>query len=378
MLCVTGAGCRTVDLTEANGVSRALAQTRLDRTPAFTSLYSFKGGLDGQYPITSLLEFHGFLYGTTGYGGYTSTVFRLSKDGRETVLHDFTNSGQGYAAFSGLTNVRGEFFGSTDLGGSGNQGVIFAIAPTGEGFRVAYDFQGSPDGRGPTGNLLLGADGRLYGTTVAGGTLHDYGTVFSFDPLQPLGDRALHAFRGGSDGSTPYTEGVVMLNGALYGATWQGSTVYKVTLDGKETVIHHFRGDDGAEPLGTLIAYMGDLYGTAGYGGANGDGTVFRTTTDGKFAVLHAFTGGSDGMNPEAGLLAANGVFYGTTTKGGAHDAGTVFSITPTGDEKVLYSFSGPDGALPSASLIDVDGTLYGTAEVGGTYNYGTVFALKL
>ncbi len=111
-------------------------------------------------------------------------------------------------------------------------------------------------------------------------------------------------------------------------------------------------------------------------GGASGYGTVFEVTPDGTETVLHSFTGGTDGSYPAAGLLRdAKGNLYGTTTGGGSDGYGTVFRVTMTGTETVLHSFTGSDGYYPIAGLVkDANGNLYGTTEFGGSHGSGTVF----
>jgi uncharacterized repeat protein (TIGR03803 family) len=154
---------------------------------------------------------------------------------------------------------------------------------------------------------------------------------------------------------------------------------------------------DGWEPAsGLIFDSSGNLYGTTIYGGSGqcriatgqlpGCGTVFKITPDGTETVLHSFAGGAtDGQFPEAGLLAdSSGNLYGTTQSGGAEGLGTVFKITPDGTETVLHFFAGgpSDGSLPNGSLIaDSQGNLYGTTAEGGAVKYcvpgcGTVFKL--
>jgi uncharacterized repeat protein (TIGR03803 family) len=198
-----------------------------------------------------------------------------------------------------------------------------------------------------------------------------------------LGSCAASILLAGCGGSPPIgAPGVMPQASALAART--DSTNYRV--------VYSFSGaPDGQNPQAALIAVGRALYGTTAYGGSHdysslGAGTVFRVTPNGKENVLHDFGAKGDGTWPFAGLIEVGGALYGTTQQGGANSTcnhstsgcGAVFSITPSGTEKVLHSFgSGTDGIAPAASLIAVDGTLYGTTMGGGTHERGTVFALK-
>ena len=71
--------------------------------------------------------------------------------------------------------------------------------------------------------------------------------------------------------------------------------VFKVSSEGKETVLHSFTGADGANPrAGLILDAKGNLYGTTYDGGASGDGVVFKLSSKGK-TVLYSFTGGRTG-----------------------------------------------------------------------------------
>ncbi|HLK57521.1 MAG TPA: choice-of-anchor tandem repeat GloVer-containing protein, partial [Chthonomonadaceae bacterium] len=199
-------------------------------------------------------------------------------------------------------------------------------------------FIGKADGANPQAGLMLADDGNFYGTTRAGG---------------------------------PYDKG----------------TVFRITPDGKETVLHAFIGKaDGANPqAGLFEGWDNNFYGTTCQGGDKDKGTVFRITRDGTVTILHAFTGfvkegDRDGANPRAGLTqGTDGNFYGTTTAGGANDYGTVFQVTADGTLILLYSFQGADGKSPVADLMTgTNGCLYGTATSGGVNGKGTAFYLDL
>ncbi len=60
----------------------------------FKSLYSFKGNPDGQNPYAGMVAIKGTLYGTTELGGKHDfgVLYKVSTSGAERVLHTFTGS----------------------------------------------------------------------------------------------------------------------------------------------------------------------------------------------------------------------------------------------------------------------------------------------
>jgi uncharacterized repeat protein (TIGR03803 family) len=312
----------------------------------------FKGGSDGTFPTGGMLDVIGTLYGTT-YGG-----------------------------------------GGTGCGGTGC-GTVFSITPGGTE-KALYAFKGGSDGANPTADLTS-VKGTLYGTTPNGGGTgcngNGCGTVFSITTSGT--EKVVYAFKGGTDGTNPFS-GPIAINGTLYGTTSNGGstgcngmgcgTVFSITATGRKKVLYRFKGgSDGANPDSDLIDVNGTLYGTTfnqGGTGCNGRGcgTVFSVTPSGTEKVVYAFKGGTDGAQP-SGLIVVNGILYGTTAYGGTGcsgtGCGTVYSITLSGTENVVYRFKGgSDGAVPGASLINVSGKLYSTTFNGGAQNDGTVFSV--
>src|SRR5208283_5378540 len=330
-------------------------------------LYSFCSApscSDGAYPLYGalVLDAQGNLYGTTADGGTggAGMVFKADTTGKETVLYTFTGTGEdGAAPYAGLVrDAQGNLYGTTLGGGSPTCeyvtgiygcGTVFKVDTTGKE-TVLYTFcsaSNCTDGGGPEANLVLDAQGNLYGTTRFGGspacTPHGCGTVFKLDPT------------------------------------------------GKETVLYSFTGKpDGAGPYAGLVRdVQGNLYGTTDSGGANGEGTVFKVDTTGKETVLYSFCSAgypncTDGAQPMAGLVQdAQGNLYGTTFWGGdlvcnAPDGcGTVFKLTKNGgngtatvtltsgtnpsyvDQSVTFSalVSG-SGATPTGSATFKEGTI--------------------
>jgi uncharacterized repeat protein (TIGR03803 family) len=273
--------------------------------------------------------------------------------------------------------------------------------------KALYGFAGGGDGAFPQGNVILDAQGNIYGTAQSGGGSGcgggGCGIVFRLTPRGK--ETILHVFTADGDGAFPIAGPVMDQAGNLYGTTLNGGgarcqcgTVFRIAPDGTESIVHSFRGGSGgSRPLGALILdRKGNLYGTASSGGADcngfgvGCGTVFRLTPDGNYRVLHAFAGGSDGIYPAAGLsLGADGNFYGTTANGGidcddtGQGCGIVFKLTPDGAETVLYAFPGGDhGAYPAGGVIRDDaGNLFGTTNNGGVdcdFSGGCGVAFKL
>jgi uncharacterized repeat protein (TIGR03803 family) len=382
----------TILLTTAVvAIQSAQAQT-------FNVLYSFKGKHDGSWPTTGVIrDAEGNLYGTTYSGGKYNlgTVFKLDKTGKETVLHHFKGSPRdGANPLAGLLrDAEGNLYGTTSLGGSapyGGVGAVFKISTNGKE-TVLYNFTGTgADGAIPQAALLRDPRGDLYGTTLLGG-VYDFGTVFKLDKTGA--ETTLYSFAGLDmwDGAYPYAPLVRDKEGNLYGTTAQGGivdgTVFKLDKNGQETVLWGFSDADGAEPCaGLVLDANGTLYGTTLYGGPYMDyGTVFRVDTTGdNFAVIHDFSWtDGDGAYPGTPLiLDAQGNLYGTTGADGwcneSSNCATVFKLDPAGNETVLYTFTGgPEGqGFASGLLRDRRGNLYGTLAGNPGNNQGTVFKL--
>jgi len=315
---------------------------KLDTNDKETPLHSFRG-LDGLLPYAGLVrDGNGNLYGTTeegGSGGF-GVVFELSKSGAETVLHNFKrNKTDGAVPYAGLIRDKaGNLYGATTVGGAFDRGVVFKLNKLGKE-TVLHSFKGTPDGEYPEAGLVRDACGNLYGTTTGDGT-SNYGTVFKVTPKG--NETVLYRFSGGADGKSPYGGLVLDAAGTLFGSTAGGGlagcdgngtcgTVFKIDATGKHTVLYSFTGGaDGGTPVAGLIRdAAGNLYGTTAAGGDFGYGTIFKIGIDGGETVLHSFSW-SDGANPFAGLIRDKvGNLYGTTYYGGASGKGTVFKLQP-------------------------------------------------
>jgi uncharacterized repeat protein (TIGR03803 family) len=325
---------------------------KLDPRGRETVLYPFGGG-DGASPRGKLIrDAAGDFYGTTYFGGtgYNNcsegcgVVFELTPTGTETVLHVFGSfPGDGEQPIGGLlSDTSGNLYGTTVFGGpEGANGTVFALNSSGvETILHNFNPYEGKDGANPYGSLTFDQNGNLFGTTYGGGATRLYGTVFEVTPTGK--EKVIYNFMGGSDGCAPSSDLVVDEAGNLYGTTYNNGgscggygTVFQLTLDGEDTVLHSFSGgSDGAFPFsGVIRDSQGNLYGTTPYGGIatgfSGYGVVYKIDPSGVETVLHTFRDGIDGASPNGLTMDATGNLYGTTNFGGPYDSGVVFKIVP-------------------------------------------------
>jgi uncharacterized repeat protein (TIGR03803 family) len=168
----SGFGCGTVFEIAANGTESVL--------------YAFTGGADGANPVDSLMrDKSGDLYGTTEFGGDASgcggtgcgTVFKLSPAGALSVIYTFTGGNDGGQPVANLiADSKGDLYGTTLFGGAGGYGVVFKVEPNGKE-RVLHAFTNGDDGAYPWGGLLKTGENKFVSTASGGGST-DFGTVF--------------------------------------------------------------------------------------------------------------------------------------------------------------------------------------------------------
>ena len=379
--------------------------------PSVATIYSFPSGpnLTGDAPAAPLVVgTDGNFYGTTQYDGSfgSGTVFKLTPGGTVTPLYSF-----GAFPLDGVNPVAGlvqgansgdgslNFYGTTQFGGNGDSGTVFVItiSPAGNvSEKVLHSFSTTGnDGLNPSSALIFGGDGKLYGTTLLGGS-SNMGAVFQISTAGA--ETVFYSFgSNANDGATPYASLVLASDGNFYGTTQYGGahnngSVYQLTSAGVETAVYSFGSfaGDGLNPRGSLVALSSggtlSLYGTTQFGGTANQGTVFSVVASpGSLteSLLHSFDVVSpDGTYPVSGLvLGGDGNLYGTTQYGGDLSGGTVFGITTTGTETLPYSLgtNANDAVYPLASLVlGNDGNLYGTSSSGGAKSNGAIFKVLL
>jgi uncharacterized repeat protein (TIGR03803 family) len=219
------------------------------------------GTPDGQNPDAGLIiDKSGDLYGTTYFGGPDDQgiVFKLAptKGGRwkERILfrfHGLEHATGGADPYGGLVMDRaGNLYGTTTGGGDTvlQSGVVFKLTPTQKGEWKETVIHAFPtpryhDGELPYTGLLIDASGNLYGAAFAGGgkqepNCQDFdgcGVVYKLLPTSNgrWKETILYAFQGGSDGSVPEDDRLVMdAAGNLYGTTFAGGIIGNSVANG--------------------------------------------------------------------------------------------------------------------------------------------------
>lgn len=374
----------------------------------------------------------GNLYGITPYFGssYGGTFYQLTPSGVETVLHSFNDgsvTNDGVTPMGSLILAKdGNFYGTTQYGGSQGAGTVFKVTTSGA-VTILHSFEDGSvinDGANPMGGLAQGRDGNFYGVTQNGGSASE-GAIYKITPAGKV--TILHSFGDGTvsnDAYNPFEASLILgKDGNFYGTTDTGGSAnygmaYVITPSGAMTILHSFQdgsvANDAIFPTALIQAKNGNFYGTSLYGGSTavypqlGDGTVFEMTPTGTVTILHSFGDGSvtnDGAIPFCGLYQnTDGDFYGVTTAGGSTTAtnpewpasgapgyGTIFKITPAGVVTILHSFDdgtvANDGFYACAPIVrGPDGYLYGTTDLGGStvgspdsmQGNGTIYRLSL
>lgn len=363
----------------------------------FEVLHSFDGSLDFRPSSRPLGALHlladGSLLGTAAGGnGSAGVIFHHDIAGAPPATLLELTAVQGVSPNARLLLATdGLLYGTATSGGTFGGGTLYRFAEDGSSFEVLVEFDGA-SGEAPNGVLVEGGDGALYGTASKAGA-HGWGTLFKVNK-DGSGFVVLLPFDWRTVGGEPNAGLLLGSDGRLFGSTRTGGPLFNgglfaIATDGSGFVsLHDFTSAEPWSPRDALIEGSdGRLYGTASASNGLGSGAIFALNKDGSgFVVLKHLPLSSganpDGYAPNAGLLeGADGALYGTASLGGSFGEGTLFRIEIDGsDFEVLAEFDGAGrGARPQAALIQApDGLLYGATEWGGENGVGTLFRVDL
>ena len=352
-----------------------------------TILHSFSDGTvpnDGARPAGGLIQApDGNFYGVTisnasGTLPGTGRIFQMTPGASVTVLNV---RGKGSFYTDPLLYDDGTLIGISHGEPPGN-GSLFALTESPKGKwskQIWFKFDRSviKGLSGPNGNVILGPNRILYGTTIYGGR-NNGGTAYRVNPkTQRL--RVIHNFPFILTDS-PATTLLLATDGNFYGGTnalGAAGEIFKMTPNGTVSTFYTF-ANEGVGLNGPLIEGSdGNFYGTAG-------GFVFKLTPGGTLTVLHTFGSGTDGSGPIGAVAqGANGNLYGLCLGGGTAGYGTIYEVSTDGSTYiVLHSFGDGsiqnDGQYPDGRLLlGADNNFYGVTESGGSAGKGTIFKVS-
>ena len=338
------------------------------------------GGGDGSYPFytTPHQGSDGKLYGTTFIGGTSNmgAIYQYNfANCSESLIYNagpldttITYNSANYANINELSD--GKIYYLNTYGGLNGYGALFKMNKDGSSVQLIHNFTYATaqvsyttaanaqlsggalkyDGAYPYGFVVEGADGKIYGSTYAGGA-YNQGTWWRCNKdgsnyeIIRAGYLAYSSFSNGTGGSV-----------SAYGIGYSWGNVAQDA--------------------------NGKIYITGYYGGALNLGAVARMDPDGSNFQLLLSGSASNGTYPYRGALVIDNRVYGTfRTNGGGTAIGVVYSMNLDGsDYQKLKTFDSPygDGSDPWAGLSYDGSFLFGTTlSNGGSGAVGTIFKIR-
>ena len=264
-----------------------------------------------------------------------------------------------------VLDAQGNLYGTTEVGGQSDEGVLFEIARGTSAFTALASL--NYGGIAPAAGLTIDASGNLYWPALSGRIM---------ELAKGAGTPTVLASMTSATGT--YLDSPLLMDAAgnLYGTAQQGGTgnagsIYEVA-NGSNAVtdLANFGGAAGSGPIGQLAM---DAYGNI-YGETFARGGVFELPKgSASITVLASFAE----IGPSAGgvVIDPAGNLYGVTHNEGVRD--TLFELAKGSSTlTTLVSASNINGPLGGAPSYPPDGNIYGTSVGYESHNPGAVFEL--
>ena len=225
----------------------------------------------------------GNFYGTTSGGANNGIVYKIAASTNTFSTLASIPSAMGQSLSNVAFDSNGNLFGTTQTGGTGGYGTLFEIAAGTNTVSTIESFN-KTNGAGPNPGLTFDGKGNLFGTTNAGGTYND-GTVFEIlsgtNSLKTIA--SFSSIDVSNSGTAPYAGVLLDAKGNIFGTTAGGGpsgegTIFEIAAGTNAiTTLANFNGSNGGSPEGGLVAdSSGNLFGTTLYPSA-----VFELTNSG-------------------------------------------------------------------------------------------------
>ncbi|MBS1743254.1 MAG: T9SS type A sorting domain-containing protein [Bacteroidetes bacterium] len=340
----------------------------------------FINGASPQGSITVVAN--GKSYGITTLGGLEAgVIFEFDQPSNiYTKKIDFGTSLDGARPEGALTmGNNSKLYGFTFQGGVVNLGVIYEYDYISNSYTKKIDLQ-SINGNLPNGEMINAANGKMYGTTQVGGT-NNVGVIFEYDYTANLYLKKIDL--SPATGSRPRCTLATAPNGKLYGITTEGGANDKGVIFEYDyvsnTYTKRFDFDNSTgSPVGLALSLApnGKFYGSTIVNSSTSSIFEFDYITGTVTPKVTLST--ADGIYlRDPMLLAPNGKFYGVAASGGATGQGVIFEydyVNNVYNKKVDLTVA--TGGTPSGKMIysSADGNLYGILSQGAANSLGGIF----
>jgi uncharacterized repeat protein (TIGR03803 family) len=287
----------------------------------------------------------GLIYGTGRNGGdnEAGTYYRLDANGEVRLLANFGGE-HGYLPGGRLVRASdGYIYGVTSAGGDAGRGfygggTIFRINASHQ-IETVHSFEHRPwNPCFPSGGLVE-LDGYLYGSTYYCGD-HNYGQIYRMN-LQTFAVERLHSFDvPGIWG--PGGDLLLAADGKLYGGAEGGhpdisSVIFRIDPSGANLeVVHRYTSEENtAAAPGLVQDPSGDILGVTSGDSFRSRGQVFRLNPEVGYQIIHRFPDAAGHpANPGSGLTRGpDGTYYGSSAAGGRNVYyGTLYRLRITAE----------------------------------------------
>lgn len=354
----------------------------------FNKLIDFNYSVNGASPLGKLVVNGTKLLGVCSSGGVngTGTIFEWdpATPGTAVKKADFGTNNFDNPVYPGgtLSLFNSKFYATTYDAGFVNQGNMYEFNPANNVITKKFSFNAAENGRIPYGKPVL-LNGKIYGICYQGpqeifGT--PYGCLWQYDPSTDVYTRKfLFSNLGNAANGRAPVSAPVAYNGKLYGTTTAGGTsdvgvLYEFDPETNVFIKKDMQPIGANYPVGEPVLYNNKLYGMTNANGTGNNGTIYSyDIVSGTLAKV--FDVQNSGSNaPSAAFSVYNNKLYGATSSGGANGSGAIIVFDPATNTAVSAVAISPSmGYAVNNAPTWYNNKMYLTAQAGGANGRGSI-----